>query len=622
MMILFGEREAERPPSSDATVVASNTKVINGNESEKQKLQSKNDTTEAVRSAQANTMDHYSESSKSSELEKGGSSDSPGHSHSDGQFSSRRSSSRDRRSSNRDRRNRRRSHREESEKPEVNEIESVQAPSNENHGKEANQAERCTSPSEEQKILLSETKVDTPFTKTSPRDEEKQVQKVSVVFRDSPEIVGKSLESLSATTKKKEDLSDETGPLAARDSDGLNKALNSTLDPNEDSKNLGAFQGSNMIDEADKGNGKIETDARLSEMEKRRAERKARRNKKHRAGSSNPNPAQSDVAALLGMIGSTEDDFKRKNSSSVDDLFETQPVSSVDFFKAISSIPEENDGAPSPTEERERGVIRSNSSDDAKLFNRKQRRDSRKAASAWNLLSQSDHVTDKRRNTKSLIEENNLPRHSISGATKSKNRKVEYHSNANEDGEDKYLPPPSLAGDTYVRNEWKSRRVHRAHQGGGTASVPGEDDVCEQSLAPPSLAGDIYLPRKKDQTASQAVTETIAEETDNEPVNTTLTRRMSRTAKSFAKLDCGDDDDDSFMEELSAAEKECAKKKNRAKMMDTVKKATSALDIVGKHSKGVAKKAKSARNVFEQATTKVFARSREEGKGLLRHDER
>jgi hypothetical protein len=76
------------------------------------------------------------------------------------------------------------------------------------------------------------------------------------------------------------------------------------------------------------------------------------------------------------------------------------------------------------------------------------------------------------------------------------------------------------------------------------------------------------------------------------------------------------------MEELSAAEKECAKKKNRAKMMDTVKKATSALDIVGKHSKGVAKKAKSARNVFEQATTKVFARSREEGKGLLRHDER
>jgi hypothetical protein len=57
-------------------------------------------------------------------------------------------------------------------------------------------------------------------------------------------------------------------------------------------------------------------------------------------------------------------------------------------------------------------------------------------------------------------------------------------------------------------------------------------------------------------------------------------------------------------------------------MMLTMKKATSALSVGGKKAgKGVAQKAKSARNVFEQATTKVFARRKEEGRGLLKFDE-
>jgi hypothetical protein len=89
-----------------------------------------------------------------------------------------------------------------------------------------------------------------------------------------------------------------------------------------------------------------------------------------------------------------------------------------------------------------------------------------------------------------------------------------------------------------------------------------------------------------------------------------------------------DDDDDSFSGEFAkrVPSEDPNKsnedgKKTREKMMKTMKKAGSAVNVLGKKSKGMAHKAKSARNVFEQTTAKVFSRGREEGRGLLKSED-
>jgi hypothetical protein len=138
-----------------------------------------------------------------------------------------------------------------------------------------------------------------------------------------------------------------------------------------------------------------------------------------------------------------------------------------------------------------------------------------------------------------------------------------------------------------------------------------------------------------------AITEAPAEETLDDVARPGFIGAISKKGKSFRMLECTDEEDGIFDDApvsnpvqnpdstLSVQDPgnngsmdEEMKRKKREVMMQTMKKATSALSFGGKRAgKGVAQKAKSARNVFEQATTKVFARHKEEGKGLLKCDD-
>jgi hypothetical protein len=87
-------------------------------------------------------------------------------------------------------------------------------------------------------------------------------------------------------------------------------------------------------------------------------------------------------------------------------------------------------------------------------------------------------------------------------------------------------------------------------------------------------------------------------------------------------LDDYNSDSDSFVDELNskpqAVDYDDTKKSKRASLMKKMKKASvSTTKVVGKGSKGVMKKASSARNVFGQVATKTFAWGKEEGRGLL-----
>jgi len=412
-----------------------------------------------------------------------------------------------------------------------------------------------------------------------------------------------------------------------------------------------------LVSEDSNVNGTAEIQE-LSAKEKRRAARKSRREKKvaDEAETSSA-AAQLDINALLGMIGSTEDDFKTEKIATV--IFDAQPLNSVDFFQGGAAPPgEENVGAVKSKnygvsarahkgEEKQRGVTRSKSSDDAtEFFARKSKgldlkeaseegdkkrgvtrsKSSDDASDFLSLKSRSDHIPKKAVSLRSL---------SQSEHKQDKNRKIRRQHIAEEEEEENHLPPPSLAGDTYIKKKPKKSKsikrnsvgsvdafalmgeqdmtetdaneiTSRAGKNGRSRKIRMEkdpsahdDSICEQSLAPPSLAGDVIQSSnsRKGKKDLQTVSESISEEVEEDNASSSRGAHME-----------GVDDDE-------------GKRKKRAAMMKKMKKATSALAVVNKSSKGISKKAKSARNVFDQAATKVFSRRKDEGKGLLKDED-
>ena len=389
----------------------------------------------------------------------------------------------------------------------------------------------------------------------------------------------------------------------------------------------------------------------MSEKDKRRAARKARRDKKHSSSDKSSNaPAADNMAALLGMIGSTEDDFKSHDTSLVADLFDSQPKDSVGFFQAMAAAPSGNVTKHESTE---------NNPDDKESSNVA----SKKSSRPRDMLSQSDHHVLQKKCHPSMDSDNcSLPDENGKSSTRSK--KIQHKSIVEEDDQEDRLPPPSLAGDAHVKKKSKSRKKSNEHEendkkssrrNGSTRMIrraedsgSQDDNICDESLAPPSLAGDMpqSLGRSSQKNPLPSLTETIDEETvDEADERPGLIRTMSKKGKSFRMLDCDDDDEEEdVFDDMPASNpdefdpdstlpnegtnsaaggvEEEVKRKKREAMMKTMKKATSALSVGGKKAgKGVAQKAKSARNVFEQATTKVFARRKEEGRGLLKFDE-
>jgi hypothetical protein len=284
-------------------------------------------------------------------------------------------------------------------------------------------------------------------------------------------------------------------------------------------------------------------EAKISDKERRRAARKARREKENNEASTNTSTLsnESNMAALLGLIGSTEEDFKTKDTHLVSGVFDDKPKSSVDFFQSLSAhtsmtTAKSQSKTQSRSQDAERGVMRSKSFDDAIDVPHTSERSSRKknARSSRNVLSQSDQTP----RGISSIDEAGSTATAVDGTTRRMSKKIQRTVSEEDDDDAHSLPPPSLAGDVPIsRKPSKSEKIH---------------PICEGN-----------------------------ESTEND-----------------------------------ASEQE--KKKKREGMMRSMKKASSALSVVGKRSKGVAQKASSARNLLEQATTKAFSRGREEGKGLLK----
>ncbi|KAG7336825.1 hypothetical protein IV203_035424 [Nitzschia inconspicua] len=524
---------------------------------------------------------------------------------------------------------------------------------------------------------------------------EKQVQKVSVVFRDEDGVAGPTERVYGSVDKGKESeighatmllkLGDqEVSPSkaavpSAKESKDIEDS--SQHHPKLETKILTKENGGNLSDDAALGKPDGKGPGRLSDKDKRRAARNARREKRQTIARESA-PGESNLTALLGMIGSSADDFKSNNISNTDELFEIQPKCSVDFFQSISAPHDSGEKMKSTSTVTGRGVASSKSCDDTKeligntdelkdkrhsvvrrsssddAFDcmcqastaRKSQKSQSKAISLRNVLSQSDHVTDGRRRHDSEENGDCLPILSLSGNSCDKSRrcskKIQRQTIVEGEDEDVQLPPPSLAGDSFVKrgskvvakslpsapvdafellmqetttlkvaeSERKSKKIRR---GKGVS----DDGDCEESLAPPSLAGDAmaFSVRNKNAKGLTAVSECEESEADGEIKLPVITRKMSKKAKSFAVLQC-EEDDDSFLDDLVGDNRkyEELKQKKRGSATLTMKKQASALDFVRKGSKkSVANKAKSARNVFDQTTTKVFSRRKEEGKGLL-----
>ncbi|KAG7350686.1 hypothetical protein IV203_010046 [Nitzschia inconspicua] len=524
---------------------------------------------------------------------------------------------------------------------------------------------------------------------------EKQVQKVSVVFRDEDGVAEPTERVYDSLDKGKESVIGHATmllPLGDQEISPSKAAVPSAKEsrdieyssqhhPKLETKILTIENGGNLSDDAALGKPDGKGPGRSSDKDKRRAARNARREKRQTIARESA-PGESNLTALLGMIGSSADDFKSNNISNTDELFEILPKCSVDFFQSISAPHDSGEkmkststvtgrsvasskscddtkellGNADELKDRRQSVVRRSSSDDAfdcmgqASISRKSQKSQSKAISLRNVLSQSDHVTDGRRRHDSEKNGDCPPMPSLSGNSCDKSRRcskrIQRQTIAEGEDEVVQLPPPSLAGDSFVKrgskvvakslpsapvdafellmqetttlkvaeSERKSKKIRR----GKGASDDGD---CEESLAPPSLAGDgmAFSIRNKNANGLTAVSECEESEADGEIKLPVITRKMSKKAKSFAVLQC-EEDDDSFLDDLVGDNRkdEELKQKNQGSAILTMKKQASVLDFVKKGSKkSVANKAKSARNVFDQTTTKVFSRRKEERKGLL-----
>jgi hypothetical protein len=207
------------------------------------------------------------------------------------------------------------------------------------------------------------------------------------------------------------------------------------------------------------------------------------------------------------------------------------------------------------------------------------------------------------------------------------------------------LPPPSLAPDAdYPRKNKTIMRsitenddkIHNDKRLRSSTFVGNDlfalldkhtpcskEDICDESLASPSLFGDTNRSKKNGtqiecviKSADETESEKEVKQQSNVAKTSTAQERSSsslRSDDSSSSFVLGTVDDGKFPDD----NEEPIKKKKRNGMLNKMRMATSTFTESGRTT---IKKAGSTRNLFEQKTIKVFARGKEEGKGLLRND--
>jgi hypothetical protein len=401
---------------------------------------------------------------------------------------------------------------------------------------------------------------------TNRNDEEKQIQKVSVVFKDECNSIAVQTRDHHANDEYPTQDGQRVAPASILRSLSGEETMQSRSDAGK--RGIQFEEGSPDIPVKDKEiEGEVAStmemriseekkNDRLSEREKRNDARKARRDRKTKVAEAAPKTitTESNLEALLGLIGSSADDFKSDNNTNTEGLFDTQPLCSVDFFQSLTTPSDKISEAKSKrnsterkrgvvrskssddaidltgisgdSKERKRGVIRTKSSDDAKdlqchdLASSKPRKQKRNVTSTRNILPQSEHGTDGRRMHEDAIENASLPPPSLAGERRSKSgKKIEIQSIVERMDEEVQLRHISSAGDPTVNLTQKDAKVNAGPIDAFVLldqSVPADnisvkstmtsktrdsrkiqrrnfvsnDAECDQSLAPPSLAGD------------------------------------------------------------------------------------------------------------------------------------
>jgi hypothetical protein len=196
------------------------------------------------------------------------------------------------------------------------------------------------------------------------------------------------------------------------------------------------------------------------------------------------------------------------------------------------------------------------------------------------------------------------------------------------------LPPPSLAPDADYSK--KNKTIMKSITENDSTFVGkdlfalldehapcSEEDICDESLAPSSLFGDTDRSQKTDTQIEYVIKSADETESKNEvkqqsnvaKTSTAQARSSSdlRSDDSSASFVLGTVDDGKFPDD----NEEPIKMKKRNGMLNKMRMATSTFTESGRTT---VKKAASTRNLIEQATIKVFARGKQEGKGLLRND--
>ena len=197
------------------------------------------------------------------------------------------------------------------------------------------------------------------------------------------------------------------------------------------------------------------------------------------------------------------------------------------------------------------------------------------------------------------------------------------------------LPPPSLASD--VDYSKKNKTIMKSITENDSTFVGedlfalldehapcSEEDICEESLTSPSLFGDTNRSQKTDTQIEYVIKSADETESKNKAKQqSNLTKTSTAQTRSSSSLR-SDDSSGSFVlgtvdvGKFQDVNEEPIKMKKRNGMLNKMRMATSTFAESGRTT---VKKAASARNLFEKASTRnLFARGKEEGNGLLRYD--
>ena len=169
------------------------------------------------------------------------------------------------------------------------------------------------------------------------------------------------------------------------------------------------------------------------------------------------------------------------------------------------------------------------------------------------------------------------------------------------------LLPPSLASDVCLLGN--TNRSLRNETQIGSAFELDETETMKKS----KQYTKIFPSLRSDYNNNSSITD---DQVAIEPASS-----KEKTNKHFSRLPNDLDEHSNFVHGMFDDDndngEEHTRKKKRNGMLEKMRKATSTLTESGRTT---VKKAASTRNLFEQATLKVFARGKEEGKGLLRSD--